>query len=221
MTFNAVTTIILAGGKSTRLGMDKRDIKLEGIHNLLESVVDKLKPISTEVLVVSNTQHAVPAGTRPVLDMKVGAGAMRGLYSGLAASQTERSFVVACDMPFLNVELVKAMLEKTRDYDVLVPRLHPRIWGQGPMLHPLHAVYSKRCMPAIERQSASGEMSIQGVYALVKTEYIDEDEINLIDPQHLSFFNINTPEDLEYAKSLMVNSPGRTPVYNRRAKKVE
>ncbi|MCL2679092.1 MAG: molybdenum cofactor guanylyltransferase [Dehalococcoidia bacterium] len=193
-----VTAVILAGGRSSRLGVDKCGLKLDGTRTILESLVTKLAPLCAEVLVVSDEPRDLPLGVRLVLDMAVGAGPVRGLYSGLSASGTEHAFAVACDMPFLNSGLIEYMLSLPRDYDVLVPRL--RSMALEFELHPLHAIYSRRCLPLLS--GLSTEDGIRAIYPQVRTIYLGEAAIDAIDPRRLSFFNINTLEDLGCAREL-------------------
>jgi molybdopterin-guanine dinucleotide biosynthesis protein A len=200
-----VTAIILAGGRSSRLGLDKTELRLGGGETILESVVRKLKPLSSEVLIVSSRSLLPPPGVRMVPDIEIGKGSLRGIYSGLKAAGTEHSLVVACDMPFLNVPLLGYMLGKPRDYDVLVRRVES---ADGHMMvESLHAVYSRRCIPAIEALARSGSATIREFYPEVLTRYLDQNEIDALDPQHLSFFNINTPEDLAFARSIAAKMP--------------
>ena len=199
MIYPEITAIVLAGGHSSRLGMDKARLKLGGVRTLLESVVGLVKCLSTDVIVVSDAVTEV-AEARCVRDAIPDVGSLGGLYSGLLAACFPYCLVVACDMPFLNSQLLCYMAERPRNYDVLVPRLGGGVLGYE--LHPLHAIYAKRCLPAIEQVLTSGSRAIHDIYPMVRTVYLDEEEIVGLDRDGLSFFNINTPQDLAQAEVL-------------------
>jgi len=118
-----------------------------------------------------------------------------GIYTGLTASDSFYNLVVACDMPFLNRGLLQYMIQIADSFDVVVPRL-------GNMVEPLHAVYSKNCLAPAESLLKQGNLSVYQLFPLVKVRYVEAEEIDRFDPQHLSFFNINTEADLETARKL-------------------
>jgi len=99
--------------------------------------------------------------------------------------------VVACDMPFLNLDLLRYMIDLAREYDVVIPKVDDEI------LEPLHAVYSGNCIPPLEFLIKQNRLSILELFPMVKVRNVANSEINQFDPQHLSFFNINTEADLQ------------------------
>ena len=190
-----VSCIVLAGGESKRLGIDKAFLKI-GDRFLIEKVVEKMAQIGNEVIIVTNSPRKYAyLGTKLVGDIYPGKGALGGLYSGLKAACYDYGLVVASDMPFLNLRLLRYMIILSSDYDVVVPRVKE-------LLEPLHAIYSKECLQPIERLLSAGNLRIVGFFPEVQVRYVEEEEISLFDPQFLSFFNINTPADLEKARSL-------------------
>ena len=195
------SAIVLAGGHSLRMGTNKASLKLDGKNTMVERVISAVQPITNEVLLVSDAEMALPPWVRHVKDAPLGHGCLRGLYSGLSAALGDYCLVVACDLPFLNRELLRYMLDYPHNHDALVPRLtHPQ---RGYELHPLHAVYSKRCLEAIVHTFTIGQDAIHDIYPHIKIHYLEEKEINTFDPQHLSFFNLNTPTDLARAREIM------------------
>ncbi|MFC2032541.1 molybdenum cofactor guanylyltransferase, partial [Chloroflexota bacterium] len=130
-----------------------------------------------------------------ITDIYPGKGSLGGVYTGLTASDSFYNLVIACDMPFLNQSLLKYMMQLSVDFDVVVPRL-------GNMVEPLHAVYSKACLMPIESMLKQGKLSVFKLFTQVKVRYVEAEEIDRFDPEHLSFFNINTKADLERAKKL-------------------
>jgi len=193
-----MTSIVLAGGRSLRLGKNKI-LETLGGETLIERVVECLAPISNQVIIATVPGQQLPQFNHRVeivFDAYPGKGSLGGLYSGLEAASSFHSLVVAADMPFLNQPLLSHMMEMALDFDVVIPRL-------GGFVEPLHAIYSKRCLEAIETQIKSGRLSMKGFFSQVKVRYLDESELDRFDPAHLSFFNINTTTDLERANELM------------------
>jgi molybdopterin-guanine dinucleotide biosynthesis protein A len=132
---------------------------------------------------------------RVVLDRYPGTGSLGGIFSGLDAASNGWTLVVACDMPFLNLSLLLRMMALTEDADAVVPVIDGRP-------EPTHALYSKACLPFIEPRLISGDLKISGFYDQVRVRYLPEEDVVALDPEFLSFFNVNTPEDLERAVSL-------------------
>lgn len=190
-----ISCIVLAGGESQRLGTDKAFLKIGG-QVLIESIVEKMARIGDEVIIVTNSPQKYDyLEARLVSDVYPGTGALGGIYSGLRAARHDYGLVVACDMPFLDLRLLRYMILLSPGQDVVIPRA-------GELTEPLHAIYSKRCLQPIERVLASGGRKIISFFPEVRVRYVEEQEISLFDPQHLSFFNVNTPGDLEKARRL-------------------
>ena len=190
--------IILAGGKSSRLGVDKAMLQLDGGPTLIAATIARLLPLVDEIVVVADDGErfgTLPA--RVVPDLYAGAGSLGGIYSGIAAASHEQSLVVACDMPFLRPELLRHLLAEPRSYDVLLPRL------EGGFTEPLHAVYSKACLEPIRRRLEVGRYRIIGFLDDVRVRYVEEAELRRFDPDLRSFVNINTPEELADAVAMM------------------
>ncbi|MEA3345751.1 MAG: molybdenum cofactor guanylyltransferase [Chloroflexota bacterium] len=189
-----ITAIILAGGRSRRLGLDKSLLRLDD-ETLLEATVKKVATLSDEVIVAGGPFPYPLPGARLVADIYHGCGPLGGIHAGLAAASNFHSLVVACDMPFLNIRLLRYIVKRASGYDVVIPRL-------GTYLEPLHAIYSRDCLKSIERQIEAGNFRVSDLLSEVRVCYVEGDEIERFDPQHLSFFNINTPEDLERAEEI-------------------
>ena len=190
-----LSAVILAGGRSVRLGTDKALIPWLG-RPLIETVLDRVSRVAADLIAVTNAPDLLehlPA--RLVPDVVPGAGSLGGILSGLLAATNEHSLVVACDMPFLDVELLRHMAALSREYDVLVPHL-----AEG--IEPLHAIYSNACIEPIREVVNRGGRRIVEFFPRVRVRYIEQEVIDRFDPHHLSFFNINTPEDLERALRL-------------------
>jgi molybdopterin-guanine dinucleotide biosynthesis protein A len=193
-----MTSIILAGGKSSRLGRNKALQVVDG-KSLIQWVVDRLAMLSTEIVIVTARGEAIPSYStveiKTVADIYPEKGPLVGIYSGLVSSSSLRAIAVGCDTPFLSVSLLKYMTQVCSVYDVVVPRIENK-------LEPLCAVYSKNCSVPIQGLLGQNELRIDKLFSMVKVKYIEEDEINRFDPEHLSFFNINSEADLDRARKL-------------------
>ena len=193
-----MTSIILAGGKSSRLGRSKVLQVIEG-KSLIQWVVDHLAILSTEIVIATAHGEAIPCSSavriKTVADIYPGKGPLVGIYSGLRAASSSRAIVVGCDTPFLSASLLEYMTQICSTFDVVVPRMKNK-------LEPLCAVYSKNCSDPIQGLLEQDELRIRKLFSMVKVKYVEENEINNFDPEHLSFFNINSQDDLERARKL-------------------
>jgi len=182
-----------------RLGREKALEKIDE-QSLIERTLGCLSPVSQRVLVVtSQAQFGLIAARvkgKIIVDLCPGKGVLGGLYTGLANSGTFYNLVVGCDMPFLNRDLLRYLIGLAPNFDVVIPKIDG-------MTEPLHAVYSKKCLASIEQLLHEGKLAISQLFSLVRTRYVGEAEITKFDSKHLSFFNINSQDDLRKAKMLM------------------
>lgn len=191
--------IVLAGGKSLRLGYDKvRETVSQ--RGLLQEVVSRISALGSEIIIVRANERITPEfinnpKSRIASDIYPGKGPLGGIYTGLTASTSFYNLVVASDMPFLNLALLRYMIKISADFDLVVPRV-------GNLVEPLHAVYTKNCLAPIEQMMRQNDLRCDRLFRLVKTRYVEADEIERFDPKHLSFFNINTEADLKKAREL-------------------
>jgi molybdopterin-guanine dinucleotide biosynthesis protein A len=163
-------------------------------------VFETLATLFDDVLIVTNQPPRYESyDTTVVSDIVPGAGSLGGLLTALVHAKADRCFVVACDMPFLTGAVVRKMLGVCEGYDVVVPVL------KGEM-QPLHAVYSKRCIGPIQDMIAQGEFRIYDFYPKVATLRLEETVWQAVDPEHRSFANINTQEELVSAERWLVGT---------------
>ncbi len=194
----AISAVVLAGGESRRLGQDKCMLLVEG-QSLLDRTLGLLASLAGDLVVVSNDPRRtvdLPFPVRLVPDRQPGVGALMGLYSGLHAARHDRAVAVACDMPFLSLLLLRHMVSLSVDYDVVLPRL-------GDLVEPLHAVYGKGCLGPMERQLSRGRRRIVSFFDDVRVCYVEQAEVDRYDPRHLSFLNVNTPDDWQRVQALL------------------
>ena len=199
-----ISCIILAGGHSSRLGRDKT---LENISNrsLLQLVVACLSGYDCEIIIATAAnkplrQHIDYTKLRIESDIYPDKGPLGGIYTGLTVSNSFYNLVVAGDMPFLNTELLRYMIELSHGFDAVVPRL-----GEG-MVEPLHAIYSKSCLGNMKAQLERNQLDVYSILSTVRVRYVERAECQRFDPQLSSFFNINCQPDLEQAVALAANS---------------
>ena len=175
------------------MGEDKALVEVAG-EPLVERVVDVLRSLVCEiVLVTPSPERLAWLGLPAVGDVYPGIGTLGGLHAGLTAITHPYGLVVGCDMPFLNRDLLAYMMEQVGEAEVIMPRV-------GRFYEPLHAIYSRSVLPVLEERILAGQRRIRQACAGLRTRYISEDEIAAFDPDHLSFFNVNTPEDLVRAR---------------------
>ena len=188
--------MILAGGMSRRLGRNKAIEPFEG-EPLIRRVIRIMSSVASNIIVVANDEGRVaelnlPNDVTPVIDKYPGKGSLGGIYTGLHAAPTEWSVFCACDMPFPSPELYHVLLSSRDICDAIVPVVDGRP-------EPIHAAYSRACLKPIRVKLDANELKISGFFDNVAVHYFTEDRVRAIDPDLLSFFNINTQQDLEKA----------------------
>jgi molybdenum cofactor guanylyltransferase len=191
-----VSGILLAGGASRRMGGVNKALLKVGKLRVVERVADTLSRVFSEVIVVTNTPDDFRFLSLPMFgDIKPGYGSLGGLYTGLRVCTGDYGFVAACDMPFLNEENIMRMVALIEDYDVIIPKISQH-W------EPLHAIYSKRCIPRIEELLAAGDLKMINLFSDVKVRDVPAEELRRCDPELLFTVNLNTPEDLKRAQAM-------------------
>ncbi len=200
-----IDAIILAGGQGRRMGgVDKAFLRL-GNTTFIEHLLETLSPLVRTVIVATNAPELYRnlRGIRVVTDEQPGAGPLMGLYTGLQASDAEWSFVTTVDAPLLQPALVRRLARlaaEARDCDAVVPS-----WERG--IEPLCALYARRCLPEIKRALPMGR--VISFYPSVRVRMIPESIVRGVDPDGLSFFNVNSQED--YERLLRTRAPPEAP----------
>ncbi|MBS3969843.1 MAG: molybdenum cofactor guanylyltransferase [Clostridia bacterium] len=187
MKFSAV---ILAGGKSSRMKMNKALLPA-GDKSFIETIAGELAKHFNEVIIITNTLQTyefLPYKKYP--DIIKDKGPLGGIHSGLNHASNEYSFVTACDMPFIDGAAALRLCNMADGYHGVVPK-------KGEYLQPLFAVYSKRCIPYIEKCLAQEQYRIISFYPYVQILFPDWDQLLGHENAAKTFFNINTPEDLK------------------------
>lgn len=186
-----VSVAILAGGQSKRMGRDKALLVADG-QLLIERVIDRVKPLSDDLFINTNSpERYAQFGLRCVVDVYPGKAALGGVYSALLAAQHPYVLVVACDMPLLNTALLQYLIDLAPTADAVIPIVDP------PYPEALHAVYSKKSIPAVEARLQNNDLRVLNVFDDISVRYVERNEMASFDPEFLSFVNVNTPDDWE------------------------
>lgn len=186
------TAIILAGGKSTRMGFDKQLLEINQ-RRLMDSLVNKLKTEFDEIIIVTNKpEYYIGLSHKIITDKIPGKGPLSGIHAGLLEASSKYSFVVACDMPNVNMEYISYMMESMDDtsLDGCVTRFLDNI-------EPFISFYSKDLIDKIEASLKEGRRSITSIFRHSNIKYIEENEARKFSPNWDMFLNLNTKEDLD------------------------
>jgi molybdopterin-guanine dinucleotide biosynthesis protein A len=186
-----MTGIILAGGKNSRMGINKAFLEIDGTR-LIDNILAVYQKIFSEIIIVTNDplSYMEFSDTVLVTDIYKEKGAVGGIYTGLFYATYDYSFVAACDMPFLNEDFIIYLTGQIRKHDIIVPEL-----SEG--FQPLHAIYSRNCLSHIKKLLISDKLKITGFYKEVRLLSIPEEKIKPFNKDGRLFLNFNTPEDLE------------------------
>lgn len=179
------TGIILAGGKSSRMGTNKALIELSG-KKLIEIIYEKIRYSVLEVLIISNSPEDYKnLGLKVFKDIYPGLGPLSGIHSGLFNSNTEKNFIISCDLPLISKDAVEYITNYKSNKDAV-------IYKKGNRLQYLCGVYKKSCLSALNISLISRELKVQ--------EFINKIDAEILDADRFSeeiFFNLNNKEDYE------------------------
>jgi molybdopterin-guanine dinucleotide biosynthesis protein A len=194
------SVVLQAGGQSKRMGSDKGLLPF-GEGTLIEYILGQVEDVGKEQIIISNKPEDYEGFGLPVYtDVLPGKGALGGIYSAIYHAKYNHILLLACDMPFVNLALIEYLLGLAVSHDVVVPVLH-----EGEFAEPFRAVYSKKCLPAIKLALDQKKRRVISFFDDVDVHYVKKDVIHRFDPDERSFFNVNTPDDLEKAIILANN----------------
>lgn len=196
--FSSFTGVILAGGLNTRFSGANKALMQIGGKQILDRIYTVFSNLFEEIILVTNDPvKYLDWDLKIVTDIYPYRSSLTGIHAGLFYSTKTHSFITACDTPFLNKELVEAIICAVEpQIDIVIPET-----STG--LEPLCAVYSKRCQKPIENQIKNQEFKIDKFFNKVRVKKISDKELRRKDPELTSFFNVNTPSSLEKAKELI------------------
>ncbi|MCE5259521.1 MAG: molybdenum cofactor guanylyltransferase [Chloroflexi bacterium] len=183
-----VSIVILAGGRGERIGQDKATLLLEGVP-LIQRGVSTALQLSDDVICVARADQDITVkGAAVVHDPPGNRGVLPAIFVGLEHARNDWVFLMACDMPFIQLPLVRYMLSLRQEYTIVVPKL-----SVG--LEPFHALYHRKVVPSLRTAIAQNKMRVISFYTGQNIREVSENEIKLYDPHLISFFNINTADD--------------------------
>jgi molybdopterin-guanine dinucleotide biosynthesis protein A len=193
--------ILLAGGKSSRLGRDKASEPLLG-RPMLQHVIDRFAGLVDEYVVVRArgqvlTPLSAPGGLVVVEDLYPEIGPLGGIYTGLSAARAPFGVAVACDMPLLQPRLLAEIVRLAGEHDLVVP-----VSEEFPQ--PLCAAYGKACLPPIREQIEKGDYKITAFFGKLRPRYLRPDDWRPLDPEGRSFQNVNRDDDLRRVEALLL-----------------
>lgn len=187
--WNDVTVAILAGGLSRRMGTSKSFLPLAG-KPLIQHVIERISILHLPTILITNTPEQYIKFELPMYgDVYPQCGSLGGLYTGLYHSSNDYILCVACDMPFLNVDLLHYMLGLRSGVDSVVPYIAGNYES-------LHAIYHRTCLPVMRAQLERGRLRIHDIYSQLQVRQVTEIEVGRFDPDQRSFANLNTPDDV-------------------------
>ena len=194
----AFTGVILAGGTNSRLPGRKKGFYEIGGRSIMDRIHGIFADIFDETIIVTNDIADFTGYDCMIAsDIDPSRCALAGLYTGIFHASFDRVFVMACDTPFMKPEVIEYILEQAdSSHDVVVPE------AEGG-LEALAALYTKNCLPLIQKNLANKKYMIKKFYVKNRTKVIPKEKIRKIDPAMRSFFNVNTPEDLEKAYEMV------------------
>lgn len=190
-----MTGAILAGGRSTRMGINKALLTLGGVR-LIEGLLDAIRSLFREVMIIAGDPDTYAYLGVPVFpDRLPEKGSLGGIYTAVFHGAFPHTFCIACDMPFPSRAVIAYLRDAAPGYDVVVPRT-----AEG--YQPLHAVYGKGCLPHMEAMIRADRLKIDRLFPAVRVRTVEEDELRPMDPSLRCFVNVNTREELEAAARL-------------------
>ena len=194
--YDHITGIILAGGSSKRYGQNKAFLKIGSVR-LIDSILQEMKTIFKRVILITNEKKKYEYLEIPMVeDLIKGLGPLGGIYTGLMSIPDQAGFFVACDMPRINRQLVRYMVDIKGNHGAVVPSVADKI-------EPLHAIYFQSCLKPIRHLIDSKRYHVRLFYDSIPVRYVKEDEIRKFCCPSKAFLNINTPDEFAKIKSLI------------------
>jgi molybdenum cofactor guanylyltransferase len=191
------TGVILAGGLNKRFeGQNKAFIRIGG-KRIVDRLLDVYHRLFEQIVLVTNDPAAyVDVDALIVSDHYSVRSSLNGLHAGLFAAAHENAFFAACDTPFIKGALIQRLLDRVSSKaDIIIP-------STSAGYEPMFAVYKKTCLPAMVWQLEQERLKIQGLFRKVRVKTVEEADLREVDPELISFFNVNTPTDLVRAEAL-------------------
>jgi molybdopterin-guanine dinucleotide biosynthesis protein A len=201
---NPCTGVILSGGLNTRFdGVNKALVRV-GERRIIDWLLEVFSDLFDDIILVTNQpEQFLQYDLTIVTDVFDQRSSLTGIHTGLFYAKNPYAFFSACDTPFLKKELVEMLTENIEPkIDIIMPQTTAGF-------EPLCAIYSKRCLKSAEDHLEANKLKIQWALRSHRTKNITEDDLRLVDPDLISFFNINTPQDLANAEKMVAENKGQ------------
>ena len=196
--YDHITGIILAGGSSKRYGQDKAFLKI-GNTRLIDSILQEMQTVFKRVILITNEKIKYEYLEIPMFeDLVKGFGPLGGIYTGLMSIPDQAGFFVACDMPHINRQLVRYMVDIKGNHRAVVPAVADKI-------EPLYAIYFQSCLKPIKHLIDTNRYQVRLFFDSIPVRYVKEDEIRRFCCPSKAFLNINTPDEFAKIKSLITS----------------
>jgi molybdenum cofactor guanylyltransferase len=194
---NTCSGIILAGGLNTRHGGRNKALMNIGGHRIIDRLYELMRPLFKDLILVTNDSGGyLDLDLRIVTDIFGERSSLTGMHAGLTFARCTHAFLIACDTPFAKKEMIELLLSETKpEIDVVIPETRN---GR----EPLFAVYSRKCLPHIEKSLKQRNFKIQHFFNDVRVHFIGEDKLRSRDPDLVSFFNVNSPDRIGEAERM-------------------
>ncbi|MCK5096468.1 MAG: molybdenum cofactor guanylyltransferase [Desulfobacteraceae bacterium] len=191
------TGVILAGGRNSRLPGEKKGFRKIGGKMIIDRVYQELESVVDEIIIVTNDPIDFSRWDAMIVsDIDHSRCALAGLHAGIYYASYDKIFITACDTPFIRKDIIEYIISfADKKYDVIIPETEGG-------LEALLSVYSKACLPLIEKNLKQGLYMIKKFYSKNKVKTVPLEQLREFDPLMESFFNVNTPEDFEKANSI-------------------
>lgn len=187
--------VVLAGGKSTRMKFNKAFAHVAG-RQVIEIILDKCKRFFAETIIISNEPQLYEGfGLAVYPDVYPGLGPVAGIHSALYHAHYDKVFIMGCDMPFMNMDLVKFLLDSLEDYECVVPELDQR-------LQPLSAVYSKKCLPILQECLEHDKLKLIRIFEEFYARVVTEEQMKPFGNPREIFMNVNDQATLKIAQQI-------------------
>jgi len=194
--YDHITGVILAGGSSKRYGQNKAFLKIGNVR-LIDSILQEMKTIFKRVILIANEKKKYEYLEVPIVEDHIkGLGPLGGIYTGLMSMPDQAGFFVACDMPRINRQLVRYMVDIKGNHRAVVPAVADKI-------EPLHAIYFRSCLKPIKHLIDAKRYQVRLFFDSIPVRYVKEDEIRKFCCPSKAFLNVNTPDEFAKIKSLI------------------
>lgn len=191
--------VILSGGLAARYdGIEKAFLKVGGVR-ILDRIYEIYRELFDEIILVTNSpEKFLEWDLLIVSDLFPIRSSLTGIHAGLFYTTNPYAFISACDTPFLQKEMIETVIGRIEaQIDIVMPETSAGF-------EPLCAVYSKRCLEAAQNNLEQGKLKITRTFRKSRIKTISEKTLRKLDPELLSFFNINTPDDLQRAEKMIL-----------------